>query len=67
LKEVNIIVTQPRRLAAKTLAIRVASVLKEEEGKTVGYKISREKKVSSSTKITYVTTGFLLQVISKKY
>ena len=60
--QANIVVTQPRRLAAKTLARRVASDLGEEVGTTVGYAIARDSKRSSDTRITFVTTGYLLQV-----
>mmetsp|Transcript_119275 Transcript_119275/g.309503 ORF Transcript_119275/g.309503 Transcript_119275/m.309503 type:complete len:1378 (-) Transcript_119275:291-4424(-) len=56
----KIVVTQPRRMAAITLARRVASELGEEIGKTVGYKISGD---SVGGKLCFVTTGFLLQVL----
>jgi len=56
----RIVVTQPRRMAAITLARRVAEELGEEIGKTVGYKISGD---SVSGKLCFATTGFLLQVL----
>jgi len=56
----KIVVTQPRRMAAITLARRVASELGEEIGKTVGYKISGD---CVNGKLCFVTTGFLLQVL----
>mmetsp|Transcript_75920 Transcript_75920/g.165608 ORF Transcript_75920/g.165608 Transcript_75920/m.165608 type:complete len:1381 (-) Transcript_75920:60-4202(-) len=56
----KIVVTQPRRMAAITLARRVASELGEEIGNTVGYKISGD---SVAGKLCFVTTGFLLQVL----
>lgn len=56
----KIVVTQPRRMAAITLARRVASELGEEVGKTIGYKISGD---SVSGKMCFATTGFLLQVL----
>lgn len=56
----KIVVTQPRRMAAITLARRVASELGEDLGKTVGYKISGD---SVAGKLCFVTTGFLLQVL----
>jgi len=56
----KIVVTQPRRMAAITLARRVASELDEDIGKTVGYKISGD---SVSGKLCFATTGFLLQVL----
>jgi HrpA-like RNA helicase len=57
---IKIVVTQPRRMAAITLARRVASELDEDIGKTVGYKISGD---SVSGKLCFATTGFLLQVL----
>eukprot|EP00927_Polykrikos_kofoidii_P065848 TRINITY_DN61566_c0_g1_i1.p1 TRINITY_DN61566_c0_g1~~TRINITY_DN61566_c0_g1_i1.p1 ORF type:complete len:1315 (+),score=219.40 TRINITY_DN61566_c0_g1_i1:151-4095(+) len=59
----KIVVTQPRRMAAVTLARRVASELGEEVGKTVGYKISGE---TVSGKLCFATTGFLLQVLQRE-
>jgi len=56
----KIIVTQPRRMAAITLAKRVASELDEDIGSTVGYAISGER---VSGKLCFATTGFLLQVL----
>ena len=41
-QHVNIVITQPRRLAARSLARRVASELKQDLGHTVGYSIGRE-------------------------
>jgi len=56
----KIVVTQPRRMAAVSLARRCAAELGEELGKTVGYKISGD---SVSGKLCFATTGFLLQVL----
>lgn len=56
----KIVVTQPRRMAAITLARRVAEELGEEVGKTIGYKISGD---SMSGRMCFATTGFLLQVL----
>ncbi|XP_077976886.1 uncharacterized protein LOC144432533 isoform X2 [Glandiceps talaboti] len=60
-KGAKIIVTQPRRMAAISLAKRVASERGERVGQSVGYQIGGESMLSSYTKLTYVTTGFLLQ------
>ncbi|CEM27081.1 unnamed protein product [Vitrella brassicaformis CCMP3155] len=59
----NIMCTQPRRLACIALARRVASELGEDLGQTVGYRISGDSMVSGRTKLTFVTTGYLLQVL----
>ncbi|XP_026192371.1 uncharacterized protein LOC113147135 [Cyclospora cayetanensis] len=57
------IVTQPRRLACISLAQRVARELGEETGGVVGYRISGESKTSRRTKIFFMTTGYLLQIL----
>jgi HrpA-like RNA helicase len=59
-KRCNIIVTQPRRLAAISIARRVCDERGWSLGSICGYRIARESKVSTLTKISYVTTGFLL-------
>lgn len=58
----NIIVTQPRRISAVSLADRVSWELSEEVGNTVGYTI-RMNSVSSSkkTRIMFATPGIVLQ------
>ena len=52
--------TQPRRLAAVTVAERVAAELKETVGETVGYRHRFGRKTSDRTRITFMTDGVLL-------
>ncbi len=52
--------TQPRRLAAVTVAERVAGELQTEVGGLVGYQHRYEKKVSDETRIKFMTDGVLL-------
>src|SRR5687767_13294460 len=52
--------TQPRRLAARTLAARIASELDTEIGNAVGYKIRFTDRVSEATYIKLMTDGILL-------
>ena len=59
-----VIVTQPRRIAAVALAQRVAHLLGEEVGKTVGYAIGNQRVISDSTRLLFVTTGWLLRLAS---
>jgi ATP-dependent helicase HrpB len=59
----KIIMLEPRRLAAKSIAIRMAEMLNEEVGKTVGYRIRFENRVSSQTKIEVVTEGILTRML----
>jgi ATP-dependent helicase HrpB len=59
----KIIMLEPRRLAAKSIAWRMASLLNEEVGHTVGYRIRLDTKVSSKTKIEVVTEGILTRML----
>jgi len=55
--------TQPRRVAARTVAARIAFELKTELGGAVGYKIRFQDKVSPDTSIKLMTDGILLAEI----
>ncbi|XP_054164697.1 ATP-dependent RNA helicase TDRD9-like [Oppia nitens] len=58
----NIVVTQPRRIAAKSISARVAEERGWELGTIVGYQIGMDKsKVNEDTRLLYCTTGVLLQ------
>jgi ATP-dependent helicase HrpB len=59
----KVIMLEPRRLAARSVATRLASQLEEEPGKTVGYRIRFETNVSSATRIEVVTEGILTRLI----
>ena len=59
----KIIILQPRRLAAKTVAIRMAEMLGEKAGETVGYRIRFEQKISNKTRLEVVTEGILTRLI----
>ncbi|MDD3990663.1 MAG: ATP-dependent RNA helicase HrpA [Desulfobacteraceae bacterium] len=52
--------TQPRRIAALTVARRIAEELGEEPGQTVGHKIRFHEKTSSRTLVKIMTDGILL-------
>ena len=56
----RIAVTQPRRLAAVTMAERVAEELKCEVGGLVGFRHRFGRKISSDTRIEFMTDGVLL-------
>ena len=53
----KIILIEPRRLAARAAARRMASMLGEEVGGTVGYRMRLDTKVSARTRIEVVTEG----------
>ncbi|GAA3652255.1 ATP-dependent RNA helicase HrpA [Microbacterium marinilacus] len=57
--------TQPRRLAARTIAERVAEELQVELGDVVGYKVRFTDKVSDATRIALMTDGILLNEIHR--
>ena len=65
----RILVTQPRRISAMSLARRVSEELGEARNdigthrSLVGYAIRLESKTTTSTRITYATTGVLLRML----
>lgn len=59
----KIVMLEPRRLAAKAVATRMASLKNEEAGATVGYSVRFESKMSSKTKLQVVTEGILTRMI----
>ncbi|MEO8501856.1 MAG: helicase-related protein, partial [Vicinamibacteria bacterium] len=63
LAEKRITMLEPRRLAARTVAARMALNLGEAVGGEVGYRIRRESRVSSRTTIEVVTEGILTRAL----
>ncbi len=59
----KIIMLEPRRLAAKSIASRLSELIGDEVGNTIGYRIRFENKVSEQTKIEVVTEGILTRMI----
>ncbi|GFS87989.1 ATP-dependent RNA helicase TDRD9 [Nephila pilipes] len=57
----NIIVTQPRKIAAISIARRVCQERKWQLGSIVGYQVALNSKSSPGTQLNYVTTGVLLE------
>ncbi|GIX99928.1 ATP-dependent RNA helicase TDRD9 [Caerostris darwini] len=57
----NIVVTQPRKIAAISVARRVCYERKWELGSIVGYQVAMDSHTSIDTRITYMTTGVLLE------
>jgi ATP-dependent helicase HrpB len=60
----EVVVLQPRRLAARLLAKRVAEEAGTKLGEGVGYQIRLESRVSERTRIRFVTEGILLRQMS---
>jgi ATP-dependent helicase HrpB len=59
----RILLLEPRRLAARASARRMAELLGEEPGGTVGYAMRMESKVGPKTRILVVTEGVLARMI----
>lgn len=59
----KVIMLEPRRLAARQIAERMASLLNENVGETVGFRIRFEKNVSSKTRVEVVTEGILTRML----
>ena len=57
--------TQPRRIAARTIADRVASELNTPLGETVGYAVRFTDRVGANTRVKLMTDGILLAEISR--
>ncbi|MEL6967263.1 MAG: ATP-dependent helicase HrpB [Pseudomonadota bacterium] len=60
----RIIVLEPRRLAARAAAQRMAHLLSEEPGQTVGYQVRFDAKLSKQTQIEVLTEGVFLRRLS---
>lgn len=63
LKGQKILMLEPRRLAARSIASRMTFLLEEEVGQTVGYRIRFENRTSRQTKIEVLTEGILTRMI----
>ncbi|CNF09842.1 ATP-dependent RNA helicase HrpB [Yersinia nurmii] len=61
----RIIMLEPRRLAAKNVAYRLAQQLGEEPGQTVGYRMRAESKTGPNTRLEVVTEGILTRMLQQ--
>lgn len=57
----RIVVTQPRRVAARSAARRLATLSGTSVGKAVGYTVRGDQKLNPETRVEFVTTGVLLR------
>ena len=60
--EGKILMLEPRRIAARQIAERMASMIGEAVGKTVGYRMRFETKVSATTRIEVLTEGIMTRM-----
>lgn len=65
LKGKKIVMLEPRRLAARAVANRMSSLLNEQTGETVGYRVRFDNKVSKSTRIEVLTEGILTRMLQQ--
>lgn len=63
LKGQKVVMLEPRKLAARSVAIRMAKILKEEIGNTIGYRVRFENVVSQKTRCEVVTEGILTRMM----
>ncbi|MEV8550465.1 ATP-dependent helicase HrpB [Streptomyces glaucescens] len=61
----RVVVAEPRRIAARAAARRMAWLLGEKAGGTVGYTVRGERVVGRHTRVEVVTTGVLLQRLQR--
>lgn len=57
----EVIVLEPRRIAARLAAQRVAWEIGEEVGRTVGYQVRFEERIGPCTRLRFVTEGILIR------
>jgi ATP-dependent helicase HrpB len=61
----KILLLEPRQIAARSVAARMAQVLRERVGDTVGYRTRLDTKVSRLTRIEVVTQGVLTRMLQQ--
>lgn len=61
----KILMLEPRRIATRAAAHRMADLLHESVGQTVGYRMRLDTKVSSRTKIEVITEGILTRMLQE--
>jgi len=61
----RIILLEPRRLAARAVAARMACTLGEQVGRTVGHRMRMDTRVSRETRIEVVTEGVLTRMLQQ--
>ncbi|MCX5390051.1 ATP-dependent helicase HrpB [Streptomyces sp. NBC_00094] len=61
----RVLVAEPRRMAVRAAARRMAWLLGEEVGGTVGFSVRGERRAGPSTRVEVVTTGILLQRLQR--
>ncbi len=65
LAENKILMLEPRRIATKAAAMRMASLINESPGQTIGYRMRLETKTSKLGKIEIITEGILTRMLQQ--
>jgi ATP-dependent helicase HrpB len=65
LKTQKILMLEPRRIAARAVAMRMAALLGEPIGRTVGFRTRLETRVGRETRIEVVTEGILTRMLQE--
>ena len=61
----KIIMLEPRRIAAKSAAHRMASIINEAAGQRIGYRMRLDTKVSKHTTVEVITEGILTRMLQQ--
>lgn len=65
LQNKKIIMLEPRRLAARSVAMRMAELKDESAGQTIGYRVRFDSRVGKQTRLEVVTEGILTRMIQQ--
>lgn len=63
LKSRKVLMLEPRRIAARAVATRMAHILGERVGQTIGYRTRLDTKVTAGTRVEVVTEGILTRML----
>ena len=63
LRQQKIVMLEPRRMAARAAAERMALSLGEKAGQTVGYRVRLDTRVSAATRIEVIIEGILTRML----
>ena len=61
----KILMLEPRRIATKSAAHRMASLINERPGQTVGYRMRLDTRISKQTRIEIITEGILTRMLQQ--
>ncbi len=64
-KDQKILMLEPRRIAARAVAMRMATLLGEPVGRTVGFRTRLETRISRETRVEVVTEGILTRMLQE--